>query len=252
MKRFLLNVVLLMCLFFSASSISCANQQEDSEAIKLQERSATYLKDAYYNKYDDFYKDFSLAMREEMTKEQLTDFMHTIFQKTGKLESILKTEYIVDDQYQFVIIQTKNSKKNLSFTFVYSKEGALEGFHYKVVENFLNEGTLIKPEEYSKDTLVKKSLEYLSEIHNGKIDVLYSGMDISLQDKITKETLITLWNNIAQQIGYFEQTEFVSKEEQGEYTRIAIIEKYSVKSLVVYMVYNEKQKMVGFFLQPVE
>ena len=243
-------MLLVTGLFFSTFTTSFAQQGQTADELK--ELSNVHLKSMQNGVYDDFYNVFSQDMKAAITKEQFVATMQDVFNRAGKFEKVAKTDYAADDNYQYVIIQTVNDVQNLNFNFVYSKAGELQGFHYQVVTKLLDSETVVKPEDYAKEPLVKMSMAYLEQLHNGKIDALYDGMDISLQDKITKEALTDVWNKVAQQVGYFEEISSISKEEQGEYVKIAIIEKYSVKPLLIYMVYNDKQKMVGFFLQPVE
>lgn len=249
MKKLLLSMFVMMGLFFSTFTI-CLAQQTQEDVLK--ERSNIYLKDMYKNNYDDFYNAFSQEMKATMTKEQFIETIQAVFKRAGDFQKVLETKYVVDEVYQHVLIYSSHSKENLVFQFVYNKEAELVGVHYYNGEKLLEKENIIKEEDYDKEPLVKLSVSYLASLHNGNTDVLYESLDISLQDKISKKSFAEAWNKVAQQVGYFENIVSISKEEQGEYTKIAVLEKYSVKSLLVYMVYDEEQKVVGFFLQPVE
>lgn len=99
-------------------------------------------------------------------------------------------------------------------------------------------------------TYINKSNQFFDTLDSGKYDKAQAFFDESVQNKVTPEALETIWKQLKAQLGELEAVEGAQSKVQDEYQIVILNCKFKNGTQPFQFVYNDKEKLIGFFVAP--
>lgn len=91
---------------------------------------------------------------------------------------------------------------------------------------------------------------FIQDFFNQKFEVAAAYFDESVQEQINSEVLKQTEVALGQQIGAYKNTIEINEEQEAEYTTVFYYAEFEKTKLDIKLVFNDKNKMVGFFFAP--
>ncbi|HXI00509.1 MAG TPA: alpha/beta fold hydrolase [Sphingobacteriaceae bacterium] len=98
--------------------------------------------------------------------------------------------------------------------------------------------------------LINRSNEFLDTLEKGKFEDAQNFFDEGVKDKVQPEILKNFWNSTNSTLGNLESVESAQNKTQEEFFVVTLICKFSKGTQGFQFVFNQKEKMVGFFVVP--
>jgi dienelactone hydrolase len=98
--------------------------------------------------------------------------------------------------------------------------------------------------------LLTRSEDFIDLLNQDKYEEAYVFFDESVKDKVSSNTLLSLWTAIEGQSGQFVKIESESSGREGEFIVVIVKCKFQNGEESFRLVYNSSEKLVGLFMLP--
>lgn len=99
-------------------------------------------------------------------------------------------------------------------------------------------------------TAQENGTAFIQKFFDKNFDDAVHYFDESVKDQITAELLMQTETALGQQIGSFKKTMEVNEEEEAPYKVLFYYSEFEKAKLDIKLVFNDKNKIVGFFFVP--
>ncbi|MEE1884131.1 alpha/beta fold hydrolase [Pedobacter flavus] len=98
--------------------------------------------------------------------------------------------------------------------------------------------------------LISTSQNFFETLEKGNYEEAQGFFDLTAKEKITPESLNSLWSQLKTAYGEYKSVDLVKSSNEGDLFRVIVEVSFSNSSQNILMVYNKSQKLVGIFLAP--